>query len=81
MVTTLEPIPMAKEKSSRQPAKIDTDILENARIVAAFRKQDLAEYLSERLRSLVEEDLASEMSRRAAESPSRPRRKPSAEQS
>ena len=48
---------MAKTKRNDRPAKIDAEVLRMATIVAAYRDQSIAEYLSELLRPLVTRDL------------------------
>lgn len=45
-------------------AKIDAGVIKDAKIVAAFRGQSLAEYLSEILRPAVTRDLENEMAKR-----------------
>lgn len=55
-------------------AKIDTEVVADAKIVAAFRGISLAEYLSEILRPAVSRDLESEMTKR--QRPGGPARKP-----
>ena len=49
---------MAKQKRNDVAAKIDAEVIRVARIVAAYRNQTVAEYLSEKLKPLVEKDLA-----------------------
>lgn len=43
-------------KRNDVPAKVDAEVIRIAKTVAAFRGLTLAEYLSERLRPLVNED-------------------------
>ena len=45
-------------------AKIDAEVVADAKIVAAFRGVSLAEYLSEILRPAVTRDLEAEMAKR-----------------
>lgn len=66
---------MAREKRNDFPQKIDLEVLNNARIVAAYRRMSVAEYISERLRPLVEGDLA-EHQRQGGPVPAAKRRKP-----
>jgi hypothetical protein len=49
--------PMAKSKRNDVPVKIDAEVARLARIVAAYEDTSLAEYISERLRPLVQKDL------------------------
>jgi hypothetical protein len=57
-MSLVEEYVMAKPKRNDIPAKIDQEVIRLAKIVAAYRSISLAEYLSERLRPLVESDLA-----------------------
>lgn len=54
-----------------QSAKIDAEVLADAKVVAAFRGVSVAEYLSDILRPAVSKDLDAEMAKRQ-----RPARKP-----
>jgi hypothetical protein len=49
---------MARARRNDIPVKLDAEVVRAAKIVAAFRDQSLAEYLSEKLRPLVLKDLA-----------------------
>jgi hypothetical protein len=55
-------------------AKIDSGIVADAKIVAAFRGISLAEYLSEILRPSVSKDLENEMTKRQRPTGGPPRR-------
>ncbi len=46
------------------PVKIDADVVRVAKIAAAYKDVSLAEYISERLRPLVAEDVDREHSKR-----------------
>lgn len=54
-------------------AKIDAEIVKDAKIVAAFRGIALAEYLSEALRAIVKRDLENEMARHQRGAPRKPK--------
>ena len=54
--------PMAKRNDV--PVKIDAEVVHVARIAAAYKDMSLAEYISERLRPLVAEDVDREHSKR-----------------
>ena len=56
---------MPKPKRNDVPVKVDEGVIDIARIVAAYRKQHLAEYLSETLRPIVEKHLAEAQRERA----------------
>ena len=47
-----------KPRRNDDVTKIDKEVLRLARIVAAYRDITIAEYISERLRPLVQQDLA-----------------------
>jgi hypothetical protein len=59
--------PMAKKKATRKDAvaKIDAEVLQLAKVVAVFRNQSLAAYLSETLRPIVDRDFEAESARRS----------------
>jgi hypothetical protein len=68
---------MAKPKRNDEPAKIDSEVLRVARIVAAYRRISLAEYLSETLRDVVLTDHAQEIRKeQETKTPERAPRKP-----
>jgi hypothetical protein len=52
---TLADRPMTKRNDV--PVKIDAEVIRVAKIAAAYRELSLAEYLSERLRPIVAEDV------------------------
>ena len=54
--------PMTKRNDV--PIKIDAEVVHVARIAAAYKDMSLAEYISERLRPLVAEDVDREHSKR-----------------
>ena len=60
--------PMPKPKRNDVPVKIDAEVVRVARIVAAYEETTLAEYLSERLRPLVQKDLEKHQRRRTSDS-------------
>lgn len=62
-VELLDP-PMAKSARKDVSVKIDAEVAATAKMVAAGRDMSLAEYLSERLRPLVKDDLDAEYGRR-----------------
>lgn len=64
METSVLDPPMAKQARNDVTAKIDAEVLAIAKMVAASRDMSLAEYLSERLRPIVKEDLDAEYGRR-----------------
>jgi predicted HicB family RNase H-like nuclease len=49
---------MAKPKRNDVPVKVDEEVVRLARIVAAYRGESLAEYMSETLRPIVQRHLA-----------------------
>jgi hypothetical protein len=61
MVATME-CPMAKRNDI--PVKLDAEVVRVARIAAAYKEMSLAEYLSERLRPLVAQDVDDEHGKR-----------------
>lgn len=70
MPALLEPArPMARRNDTA--VKIDTEVVAEAKMVAASRGLSLAEYMSEILRPIVHRDLQEETSRRLGESPKR----------
>ncbi|MEJ7636466.1 MAG: hypothetical protein WKF75_00375 [Singulisphaera sp.] len=52
-------------KRNDSPAKIATEVIDDAKVVATLRKITLAEYLSELLRPLVARDLDMELAKRS----------------
>jgi hypothetical protein len=52
-MTTLMELPMATEKPKTMSVKLEMDVLETARIVAAFRGQPMTEMLSAILRPVL----------------------------
>lgn len=69
MATGLLEQPMAKKtdlpKRNDSPVKIDTVVLIEARIAAAYKGLSLAEYLSETLRPIVARDIEEQHAQRA----------------
>lgn len=55
--------------------KLDMEVVRDAKVVASFKTQSLAEYLSELIRPLVERDLKAEYAKRMApsETPKKPK--------
>jgi hypothetical protein len=53
----LDPADRPMTKRNDVPVKIDAEVIKVAKIAAAYRELSLAEYLSERLRPLVAEDV------------------------
>jgi hypothetical protein len=51
-------------KRNDVPVKIDAEVVHVAKIAAAYKDMSLAEYISERLRPLVAEDVDREHSKR-----------------
>lgn len=64
--------PMTKRNDTA--VKIDAEVVRVAKIVAAYRSQSLAEYLTTRFAPLVNADLAEEQSKAAKESKRPPKR-------
>lgn len=78
MVELLDP-PMtereAKPKRDDTTAKIDREVLSDCQTVARSRGISTAEYISERLRPLVKQDIEAELERRRAPTkPPKPKR-------
>ncbi len=68
MGTAVARHPMPKRgdvKRNDSPAKIDAEVIRDAKIVAAYREITLAEYLSELIRPLVARDLDLEHAKRS----------------
>ena len=61
-MTTVADRPMAKRNDV--PVKIDAEVIRVARIAAAYKDMSLAEYISERLRPLVSQDVEQEHAKR-----------------
>lgn len=55
------------EKRSVEPAKIDAQVMRDARVVAALTGEGLSEYLSRLLRPLVARDKAAAVTKEAAD--------------
>jgi hypothetical protein len=66
-------------KRNDVPVKIDADVVRVAKIAAAYKDMSLAEYISERLRPLVAEDVDREHSKRPHEFPKTRAKKPGGE--
>ena len=68
METTTAPMTKGRKMAKKQPrndeqVKIDADIVSEVRIVCAYRKVVMAEYLSGILRDVVSRDLAHEQAK------------------
>lgn len=70
LFVSVEPVVEAMEPGSKT-AYLDAEVVRVAKIVAAYRSQTLAEYLTSRLAPLVESDLSDEQSRQAKPKPPR----------
>lgn len=58
MVSQVAAPDMPRQKRNDVVAKVDSEVIRKAKIIAAFRGISLAEYLTERLEPLVAVDLA-----------------------
>jgi len=75
MPAVADPETSMKSKRNDVSTKIDADVLADARVAASFKGMNLAEYISETLRPIVQADIEDGYRRRmGAPSPSKPRR-------
>lgn len=71
-MSTVAERPMTKRNDTA--VKIDTEVVRRAKIVAAYRSQSLAEYLTARLAPFVEADLLEEQAKENQVAKKPPRR-------
>jgi hypothetical protein len=57
--------PEEQPRRNDVPARIDSDVLEDVRLVATFRKISISEYLSDIVRPIAKRDLEAELARRS----------------
>ena len=62
-MSTVAERPMTKRNDTA--VKIDAEVIRRAKIVAAYRSQSLAEYLTSRLAPFVDADLAEEQEKQS----------------
>ena len=72
MPTTLQAHPMHRPKG--MPVRLDTDVIESARILSSLRNEPMATLLSSILRPILQELEQTEMAQRLKTQPKPPRK-------